>query len=483
MNLRYGTDERQAQSTVRRWPRLKDETATGHAIGDGAHPRPYAGSARKTVIDPRRMPDPEWMPTGEPTHIALAPRASEVTLPRLRPRSPDLSTDKPSSVGIVRAATCRPTRIRATPPYFPRRNKEFSMRFTSNPARANRMGAALASLALIACAWLPGTASAQGILMGSADLDGDNVAETVYNNGSYISVKSANGSSYNYQTTTGGWGLLNGDFSSVKDLDGTPGAEIPINIGPALKVINHNSRSSYNYPMSGSWAASPGGITDLDGIAGNEIAIVASDSLRIVNHRSRSTSSSPMSGTYAIAVYGIKDLDGQPGAEIPIANGSALRIYNYRTRSMSSMPVNSGSWAICNDPGIPNCVSDMNGTPGAELVLIQPNFISVYSYVTGSMSNYAINAQYAILSDGVRDFNGTAGNEIAVARNDGHINIIYPRTGTVQFINGTNTFGTWWSLLNYANLDGVAGDEIRVRNNGTARNYRIYPRSGIVSAE
>lgn len=359
-----------------------------------------------------------------------------------------------------------------------------SIQIRSIQARARRAGATLAALALVACAWLPGTALAQGVLMGSADLDGDNIAETVYNNGSYITVRNTSGSTYNYQISTGSWALLYGDFSSVKDLDGTAGAEIPINIGGALKVINHNTRSSYNYQIStGSWAASPGGITDLNGIAGNEIAIVVSDSLRIVDHRARSTSSQPMSGTYAIAVYGIRDLDGQPGAEIPIANGSALRIYNYRTRSMSSTPISSGSWAICNDPGIPNCVSDMNGTAGAELVLILPNAISVYSYVTGSMSTYNINAQYAILSDGVRDFNGTTGNEIAVARNDGHINIIYPRTGTVQFFNGSNTFGSWWSLLNYANLDGVAGDEIRVRNNGTGRNYRIYPRSGTVSAE
>ena len=87
-------------------------------------------------------------------------------------------------------------------------------------------------------------------------------------------------------------------FTSVQDLDGTPGAEIPINIGGALKVINHNSRSSYNYQIStGSWAASPGGITDLNGTAGNEILIVASDSLKVVDHRARSVSSQPMSGT------------------------------------------------------------------------------------------------------------------------------------------------------------------------------------------
>lgn len=344
----------------------------------------------------------------------------------------------------------------------------------------------LLALALVAGAWLPGSASAQGVLMGSADLDGDGIAETVYNNGAYITVKNTSGSSYNYQVSTGSWALLYGNFSSVQDLDGTPGAEIPINIGGALKVINHNTRSSYNYQIStGSWAASPGGITDLNGTAGNEILIVASDSLKVVDHRARSVSSQPMSGTYAVAVYGIKDLDGQPGAEVPIANGSALRVYNYRTRSMSSTPVSSGSWAICNDPGIPGCVSDLNGTAGAELILILPNYISVYSYVTGSMSNYIINTQYAILSDGVRQFDGTAGNEIAVSRSDGNINIIYPRTGTVQFINGSNTFnaGRWWSLLNYANLDGVAGDEIRVRDNGYGRNYRIYPRSGSVVAE
>lgn len=343
--------------------------------------------------------------------------------------------------------------------------------------------AALFALALVACAWLPGTASAQGVLMGSADLDGDSIAEQVYNNGSYITVKNTSGSSYNYQVSTGSWALLYGNFSSVANLDGQAGAEISINRGNSLLVINHHSRSTYSYPMSGSWATSPGGITDLDGIAGAEIAIVAADALRIVHHSSHSTNSMPMSGTYAIAVYGIKDLDGQPGAEIPIANGSALRIYNDRTRSMRSTPVSSGSWAICNDPGIPNCVSNMNASAGAELVLILPNYISVYSYVTGSMNNYIINTQYAILSDGVRDFDGIAGNDIAVARSDGNINIIRPQTGSVQLINGSSTFGTWWTLLNYANLDGVAGDEIRVRNNANNRIYRVYPRSGTVSAE
>lgn len=346
--------------------------------------------------------------------------------------------------------------------------------------------AALFALGLAACAWLPGTASAQGLLMGSADLNGDGIAETVYNNGSYITVKSTNGISYNYQVSSGSWALLYGSFSSVQDLDGTPGAEIPINIGGSLMVINHNTHSTYNYQISaGSWAASPGGITDLNGIAGNEILIVAYDSLKVVDHRAHITTSEPMSGTYAVAVYGIKDLDGQPGAEVPIANGPALRVYNYRNRTMSSTLVSSGSWAICNDPGIPNCVSDLNGIPGAELILILPNYIGVYSHVTGSTYNYVINAQYAILSDGVRQFDGNGGNEIAVARNDGNINIIYPLTGSMQFISGSNTFnaGHWWSLLNYANLDGVAGDEIRVRNNGTSRNYRIYPRSGSVVAE
>ncbi len=342
--------------------------------------------------------------------------------------------------------------------------------------------AALFALALIACAWLPGTASAQGVLMGSADLDGNGTAEQVYNNGSYITVKGSDGSSYNYQISTGSWALLYGNFTSVANLDGQPGAEISINRGNSLLVINHNSRSTYSYPMSGSWAASPGGITDLDGYAGAEIAIVAADALRIVHHSSRSVSSTPMSGTYSIAVYGIADLDGQPGAEIPIANGSALRIYNDRSRTMSSFPVSSGNWAICNVPGT-NCVSNMNSSAGAELALILPNEIRIVSVASGSINTYWIGAQYAILADGVRDFDGIAGNDIAVARNDNMISIIRPQSGNLQTISGNSTFGSWWSLLNYANLDGVAGDEIRVRNNSNNRIYRIYPRSGIVSAE
>lgn len=339
--------------------------------------------------------------------------------------------------------------------------------------------ALLFSLACVAGAWLPGTASAQGVLMGSADLDGDGIAETVYNNGSYITVKNTSGSSYNYQVSGGSWALLYGNFTSVQDLDGTPGAEIPINVGSALRVITHRTHSVDYYMMSGSWAASPGGIVDLDGSPGAEIAIVAGDSFRVVIHRYHTVKSTPMTGTYAVGVYAIKDLDGIPGAEVPIANGSALRIYSARSDSWKGFYVSSGSWAICNVPGT-DCVSDLNGDGINDLILILPNMIYTLDVAHSRMYGYPIHAQYAILSDGVRQFDGDPGNDIAVSRNDGMITIIRPRYDNYYTINGKYTFGNWWSLRNYVNLDGSPGDEIIVHNEATNITYVVYPRSGTV---
>ncbi len=346
----------------------------------------------------------------------------------------------------------------------------------------------LLALMLTTCAWLPGTASAQGVLIGSADLDGDGIAEQVYNNGPGITVRSTNGSTTNYPVSSGSWALLYGSFSSVVDLDGEPGAEIPVNRGGSLLIISHRTRGTQSYPMSGSWAAAPGGIVDLDGTAGREITIIGTEGLRIVNQRLRSVRNVAVSGQFAVIGGAISDLDGVPGAEIPVANGQYLRIYRYSVASMVNLQISSGSWAVCTTGS--NCVSDMNGDPGNELIVVVPNEIRIVKlYSTGGgpfanfVSNYWIGYQYAILSDGVREFDGGAGNDIAMARNDGSLLILRPRTGTLQTISGAGTFGSTWTLEGYANLDGATGDEIRVRSNTNNRVYRIYPRSGSVVAE
>jgi hypothetical protein len=334
---------------------------------------------------------------------------------------------------------------------------------------------------------VPRTAAAQyGVFMGSADLDGNGTAENVYNNGSTINVVSG-GSVTPYNIGFTSWALLYGNFTSVVDLDGQPGAEISVNRGGTLYIITHRTRSTYSYTMTGSWAAAPGGIVDQDGQPGAEIAIVAANSLRIVKDRQRSVREVFISGQFAVIGNAIADLDGIAGAEVPIANGPYLRIYQDRTGGTIDLYISPGSWAVCTTGS--NCVSDMNGDPGKELVIAVPNEIRIVKlYTTGGgfanyVSNYWIGGQYAILSDGVRDFDGAIGNDIAMSRSDGNLLILRPRGGSLQTINGYSTFGTTWTLVNYADLDGAAGDEIRLQSNTNGRIYRIYPRTGSVSAE
>lgn len=330
---------------------------------------------------------------------------------------------------------------------------------------------------------MPTVASAQyGLFMGSADLDGDGIVENVYNNGGTINVVSSSTVTPYYIGFTS-WALLYGNFSSVVDLDGQPGAEIPVNVGSSLLIITHRTRSTNSYQMLGTWAAAPGGIVDQDGVAGKEITIVAAYSIRTVNQRLRSVHEYNMQGQFAVIGAAISDLDGIAGAEVPIANGPYLRIYAHRTYQVFDFYVSPGSWAVCTSGS--NCVSNMDGNPGNELLLILPyemKVVRLYNGV-GSMTGSWIGAQYAILSDGVRDFNGIAGNDIAMARSDGNINILYPYNGYLQLISGYGTFGQSWTLLGYGNFDGVAGDEIRVQSQTNNLIYRIYPRSGTVSRE
>lgn len=354
----------------------------------------------------------------------------------------------------------------------------------SHPLHSILMTWALLALAAL----LPGTAAAQyGVLMGSADLDGNGTIENVYNNGSTINVVSG-GSVTPYNIGFTSWALLYGNFSSVADLDGQPGLEIPVNRGGSLMIITHRTRGTYSYPMSGTWAAAPGGIVDMDGQPGKEIAILSGNSLRVVKDRTRSVREIVLSGQFAIIGAAITDLDGIAGAEVPIANGPNLRIYTDRTGNTTDLYISAGSWAVCTSGSA--CVSDMNGLPGAELLIAVPNEIRIVKmYNSGGgvfasfISNYYIGQQYAVLSDGVRQFDSAEGNDIAVALSNGNMMFLYPRTGNTRTIGLTSTVGTSWGLLGYADLDGATGDEIRVQSYVNGRNYRIYPRSGSVIAE
>lgn len=342
------------------------------------------------------------------------------------------------------------------------------------------LGSAL-FVAMMVCAPRLAGAASFGILIGSADLDGDGVPEDVYNNLSSINVvRGTTVTSYPIGFTS--WALLNGDFTSVVDLDGNPGAEIPVNIGGSVLVIRHATRSTTTYPIgTSSWAAAPGGIADLDGQPGKEIVIVTPTGLRIVQDRARNTRSVAVPGQFAVIGGAVADLDGIAGAEVPIASGSALMIYSFARSVLSSFPISSGSWAVCTTGS--SCVSDLDGAAGAELIIAVPNALQVLRYRAGVINSFPIGQQYAILGDGVRDFDGAPGNDIALSVASGALLIIRPAAGVVQTISGAGTFAPSWTVLGYINADGLPGDEIRVRSTTSGRAYRVNPRSGSVSAE
>ncbi|MEZ4358806.1 MAG: hypothetical protein R3B48_01400 [Kofleriaceae bacterium] len=328
------------------------------------------------------------------------------------------------------------------------------------------------------------SAVSYGTLMGSADLDGNGTLEQVYNNLSSIKVVSGT-SVTTYSLGFTSWALLYGDFSSVVDLDGQPGAEIAVNVGSSLKVINHRLRTMSTYSMPATWAAAPGGITDLDGTAGAEITIITTSGLRLVTERTHTTRDVSIGGQFAVISKGIVDLDGTRGAEIPVASGPYLKVYNMRRASLQTFTISTGSWAVCTTGSA--CVSDLDGDPGNELVIISGSELKVLSlYSTGGvfgsfLHSYTIGQQFAILSNGVRQFNSSVGNDIAISRNDGRLLVLYPRTGYLQTINGTGTFGSSWSLLGYINRSG--GDQIRVHSYVNNRNYVVDPRTGSILAE
>jgi hypothetical protein len=345
--------------------------------------------------------------------------------------------------------------------------------------RTVSMGACAAFALVVVLVLAPGTANAQyGTWMGSADLDGNGSVESVYNNLSSINVVSGSTvTSYSLGFTS--WALLYGNFSSVVDLDGQPGAEIPINTGGQLVVITHRTRDKSTYQIgSGSWAAAPGGIVDLDGQAGAEITIVVPGGLKLINHSTRASRDVNVTGQFgqfAVVSNAVKDLDGVAGAEIVMVSGGALLIYRYPSGGLQSTFISSGSWSVVTTGS--NAVVDMDGQPGAELLLALTSQMQTFHARTSSLRNYPISTQYAVLSDGVRDLDGQPGAEVAVVTNNSTLLMLRPRDASMVTLGGSSQLGTYWNLTSFGNYDGFAGDEIRIYSQSFGRNFEVCPRT------
>ncbi|WNG41482.1 hypothetical protein F0U61_53210 [Archangium violaceum] len=338
------------------------------------------------------------------------------------------------------------------------------------------------TLLMAAAAAVPSKAFAQscststayyGELLQVADLDGNGTNEAVCNAYSEINVVSGT-TATRYPLSNTYWTL-----ASVIDVDGSPGAEVVLKQGNQLTIIKHYSRTTSSFNIGATWEI--GAFADVDGIAGNEIAVTTPTQLRIVYARTGTITDHYVGTASRVATGAVSDMDGNAGKEIPLEAGSNLMIYG-RSAGLRSFYIGGTNWKVCTE--IANCASDMNGVAGAELLLALPSEVRIVSLQSGTITSYWIGSQYATLRDGVRDFDGVAGNEIAMAQGGtGNLLILRPRAGYLQTINGAGTFGSLWTLVDYVNLDGMAGDEIRVRSNTNNRIYRVYPRSGTVSAE
>ncbi|UYB51429.1 hypothetical protein OCJ37_15800 [Xanthomonas sp. AM6] len=341
------------------------------------------------------------------------------------------------------------------------------------------------ALFMAAAAVVPSQAFAQscttatayyGELLQTADLDGNGTLDAVCNGYSEINVVSGSAAT-RYPLSNTPWTL-----ASVVDVDGSPGAEVVLKQGNQLTLVKHYARTTAAIYI-GTTAWDIGAFTDVDAIAGNEIAITTPTLLRIVYPRTGSITDHYIGTASHVAAGAIADMDGLPGNEIPLEAGSNLVVYGRNTGLRTNWVTSGTNWKICAD--IANCASDMNGVAGAELLLALPSEVKVYSLKSGALNSYWIGSQYATLDNGVRDLDGLAGNDVAMAQGGGSGNllILRPAVGTLQTINGAGSFGSTWTLVGYANLDGVAGDEIRIRSNTNNRVYRVYPRSGTVSVE
>lgn len=270
-----------------------------------------------------------------------------------------------------------------------------------------------------------------------------------------------------------------GELMQVADLDGNGSLEAVCNGYSEIAVVATNGTAT-RYPIPNVyWTQSV--IDNVDSSPGAEVVLGQAPNLTVIQHYSRTKSSQYIGANFTIAVGAVSDMDGVSGKEIPIESGSNLLIYGRNSILRTVWIAPNSNWKVCTE--ITNCASNMNATAGAELLLALPSEVKIYSMASGGLSSYWIGSQYATLSNGVRDLDGVVGNDIAIARADGMLHVLRPQSGYLQSISGSGTFGSSWTLVGYANLDGIAGDEIRIRSNTNNRIYRVYPRTGSVVAE
>lgn len=256
-------------------------------------------------------------------------------------------------------------------------------------------------------------------LLGTADLNADGRAESIYKDGYYLSLESGTKvQRYNMGPT---WNPVLGvaDIKkSIADMDGKAGSEIAINVGSHIRVVNYTDKSVKDYSVSSApWAVVPGGVADLDGDAGAELVAITGSYVRLI--------SPSKTGTRAIKEYWISD----------------------------------GNWAVVNGG-----IIDLDNVAGAEVVAIHENNVAIITFAKTSnqQKEYVVAegaGKWAVLPAGIRDLDGELGREIPMQVGS-YLKVLYPVKGRVKsfFVSSGS-----WSVTGYANVDKYDGEEVLIK--------------------
>jgi len=210
-------------------------------------------------------------------------------------------------------------------------------------------------------------------------------------------------------------------------------------------------------------------VDDLDGIAGQELALnvrTATNRFKIQTiGRGSDWEYDPNTAvsTVSWSLMGTADTDGKPGKELildTLEGVQQFRVVHKSTGLVRSFPFSPGESVRLLNGGI----VDVDGRPGAELVVNrQGSTVYVIRDVDNTTSSYAVgNGAWSIV--GYSDLNGVAGNEIVIKDADSLRAISDASHASRLFSVGAN-----WAFQQFANTDGQPGNEVVVNVNGQIR--------------
>lgn len=185
------------------------------------------------------------------------------------------------------------------------------------------------------------------------------------------------------------------------------------------------------------------------------------------------------------------DLDGTPGAEVVLHQGQFLHVFNDLTGSQRGYDIGA--------TGIPMTTGQANGLAGEEIIGFTNQGLFVVDVIRGLVSEYGLqpdlpifNPYLSVSMPKIADTNGNGGEEIVMLRSDNRVVNVDHTNGTVAVRDVSVTTPGWITtsnLYDIADTDGKAGGEVILWRNDNAvivlsdingyMGMNIYPQPGL----